>query len=76
MNEIIDEPTRNLSNYVKEKGINVSNMAKKTGLSYEALRSSLLKESVTRNLRAYEYFKICDFLNINPRDYVGELMSK
>lgn len=66
--ELIDKPTQNLSKYVREKGINMTHIERKTGISRRALRRRLLNETNPRSLKAYEFFLICDFLDIDPKE--------
>lgn len=65
----MDVPTRNLSRYVKEKGINISKMHRDTGISYMALYDSLMNEDRGRDLRAGEMLLVCRFLGVNPLDF-------
>lgn len=64
--------TRNLSEYVRKKGINLSKVARDTGLSYSALYSSLMDSERERDLRDYEFMGICFFLDIDPRDFAEQ----
>lgn len=68
----MDIPTKNLSKYIKEKGINVSKMSRDTGISYMALYDSLMNPDRERDLRAGELFMVCDFLSVNPMDFAEE----
>lgn len=61
--------TKKLSEYVKEKGINLSKVARDTGLSYPALYSSLMDARRERDLRDYEFMGICRFLGVDPREF-------
>lgn len=73
---MVDIPTRNLSNYVKEKGINISKMSRDTGVSYMALYDSLLNADRDRDLRAGELFLVCRFLGVNPMDFAETLKKE
>lgn len=64
--------TKNLSDYVKKMGINLSKVARDTGLSYPALYSSLMDSERDRDLRDYEFMSICFFLGVDPRDFAEE----
>lgn len=64
--------TKNLSEYVKKKGINLSKMARDTGISYSALYSSLMDSDRGRDLRDYEFMGVCFFLGVDPREFAGE----
>lgn len=61
--------TKNLSEYVKKKGVNLSKIARDTGLSYSALYSSLMDAERERDLRDYEFMRVCFFLGVDPRDF-------
>lgn len=65
----MDIPTRNLSKYVKEKGINISKMSRDTQISYMALYNSLMNSERERYLRAGEMLSVCQFLGVNPKDF-------
>lgn len=68
----MDNLTENLSRYVKDKGINVSKLARDTGLSYMALYDSLLSERRDREIRGNELLKVCKFLGVNPTDFADD----
>lgn len=68
----MDIPTRNLEQYVREKGINVTNMSKSTGIPYGALYDSLLHPKRERALRFGEALMICAFLGVDPRDFAEQ----
>ena len=72
----IDVPTKNLSRYVKEKGINISKMSRDTGISYMALYDSLMNTDRERDLRAGEMLQICKFLGVNPLDFDKPIKEK
>ncbi len=65
----MDVPTRNLSNYVKDKGINISKMSRDTGIPYMSIYDSLINKERDRDLRVGEMFTICRFLDVNPMDF-------
>ena len=65
----MDIPTRNLSKYVKEKGINLAKMSRDTGIPYIALYDSLMNDSRDRDLRVGEFFVICRFLGVKGEDF-------
>lgn len=64
--------TNRVSNYVRDKGINISKMARDTGISYTALYASLCDKSRNRSLRDDEFLIICAFLEINPRVFAND----
>lgn len=59
--------TNNLSQYIKDRGINVSKMSRELGIPYIALYNSLLNPASERTLRDIEFMKICYFLDVDPR---------
>lgn len=65
----MDVPTRNLSNYVRNKGINVTKLSAATGIPYMALYDSLLNTKRQRDLRFGEALLICSFLEVDPLDF-------
>ncbi len=65
----MDAVTKNLSQYVKEKGINVAKMSRDTGIPYISLYDSLINEKRDRNIRGQELMDVCDFLGVDPRDF-------
>ncbi len=64
--------TKNLAEYVKKRGINLSKVARDTGLSYSALYSSLMDSERDRDLRDYEFMDVCAFLNVDPREFADK----
>lgn len=66
----MDMPTSILSKHVRDKGINLSKMSRHTGIPYMSLYDSLLNERRDRNLRVGEFIKVCDYLEINPMDFM------
>lgn len=64
--------TLKVSKYVKQKGINLLEMSRKTGLSYTALYDSLLNKKRKRDLRDYEFIEICRFLDIDPKEFIEQ----
>lgn len=65
----VDIPTRNLSKYVKEKGINLSKMSRETGIPYVSIYDSLVNESRDRDLRVGEFFRICQYLGMEAEKF-------
>lgn len=60
--------TENVRNYIQEKGINISNLANKTGLNYDGIVASIGNmPKRNRPLRAEEFLAICMFLEVDPR---------
>lgn len=67
MRKPLDTPTAYIKDYVENKGIRLTVLAKKAGVPYGSLRSSLGEGKTDgRALTADEYFRICNFLEIDP----------
>ena len=60
--------TRQVAEYVASRGIKISVIAEKTGISRNIL-DNCFSEKGTRKLRADEFLSICSFLEINPMDF-------
>ena len=58
--------TTEISEYVRNKGINISRMARETGIPYNCLHASLGMSDRERELRADEFIKVCKYLEIDP----------
>ncbi|MCI9078327.1 MAG: helix-turn-helix transcriptional regulator [Lachnospiraceae bacterium] len=61
--------TKNIATYISDNNINLSELARKSGITYSLLYYSLGHKNRTRELRASELVKICSVLNINPMDF-------
>lgn len=72
----MDTPTRNLGRYVQDKGINITNMARLTGIPYGALYDSLLSTKRKRDLRLGEALTICEFLGVDPMEFADKEEEK
>lgn len=60
--------TENVRAYIQEKGINVKNLADKTGHAYQPLNVSIGGQTTRdRDLRDDEFLDICMFLDVDPR---------
>lgn len=68
--------TKNISNYVKDIGINLSELSRKSGVPYSSLYDSLGNENRLRELRANELTDICRVLRINPMDFADTEENK
>lgn len=62
----MDISTRNLGKYVRDKGFNLSELSRKTGVPYMALYDSLANEKRDRSLRVDEYLRVCKHLGSDP----------
>ena len=68
----MNTPEKKLGEYVKEKGINLSKMARDTGIPYMSLYDSMINPKRDRQLRVSEFFDICKFLGVSPLDFSGD----
>lgn len=59
--------TDRVSDYVRKRGINISKMARDTGIQYMTLYDSLANQERKRKLRDDEFLAICNFLGVDPR---------
>lgn len=64
--------TRNIGKYINESCINLSELARKAGVTYSALYASVGKYDSEREFRADELVAICGILGINPMDFRDE----
>lgn len=67
---------KNISNYIKEKGVNLSAMSRQTGIPYMALYNSLMNEKRGRPLKGRELVNICIFLGKDPREFADHNKSE
>jgi len=60
---------------MKEKGFNLSEVARRTGLDYRSLYASLYSKESERDLRAEELIPLCIFLNVDPRKFAEQKVT-
>lgn len=60
--------TQQIADYIKKNKINLSALARETGLSYRKLEYSFYLADRKRLLRPDELVKVCRALKINPLD--------
>lgn len=70
----MDGVTLAVAKYVRNKGIAISTISEKTGISCGVLYPSLRVEPA-RRLRADEFMSICSFLDVDPRKFTAETRS-
>lgn len=66
----MDNATKRISEFVRNKGFNLSDMSRKTGIPYGALYTSLCNEARDRDLKADEFLNICRFLEKDPMEFM------
>lgn len=68
--------TKNIAKYVKDIGINISELSRKSGVPYSLLYASLCDKTKHRELRANELTDICIVLRINPMDFADKTKAE
>lgn len=70
--------TKQISEYIRKKGFNLSEISRKTGVPYMALYDSVANEKRDRDLRVDEFLALCSTWNwirlyfIQPIRKIGE----
>lgn len=64
--------TKNIAKYIKDIGINLSELSRKSGVPYGTLYASIGDENRERDLRADELTSICFVLRTNPMDFADK----
>ena len=67
--------SKNLAEYVNNKGINLSAMSRATGIRRGILHMSLsitVPDNKRRPLKDDELVKVCRFLEVNPMDFADK----
>lgn len=67
----MDIATEKISRFIREKGYNLSEVSRKTGIPYHILYASINDEKRERDLRASEFLAICSFLDEDPMKFKG-----
>lgn len=62
----MDGATKQISEYIREKGFNLSEIARRTNVPYMALYDSLMNEKRDRSLRVDEFLTLCKHLGLDP----------
>lgn len=63
----MDGATKQISEYIRKKGFNLSEISRKTGVPYMALYDSVANEKRDRDLRVDEFLALCKHLELDPR---------
>lgn len=61
-----------ISKCIEDKGIALTVVSRRTGISYMALYDSLRNKSKKREIKGKELVKLCKFLDIDSRDFEEE----
>lgn len=62
----MDGATKQISEYIRKKGFNLSEISRKTGVPYMALYDSVANEKRDRDLRVDEFLALCKHLELDP----------
>lgn len=65
-----------ISKCIEDRGIALTVVSRRTGISYMALYNSLRNKSQKRELRGIELVKICKLLDIDVREFAAEEKAK
>lgn len=65
----MDGATKRVSEYIRQKGFNLSEISRKTGVPYMALYNSLLNDKRDRDLRVDEFLALCKHLCLDPMSF-------
>ena len=61
-----------LASIIKDKGINLSQLARQTNLCYQSIYESLYGKRGCRQLRSSELIAICKYVGVNPMDFADK----
>lgn len=62
----------NISKCIEDRGIALTVVSRRTGISYMALYDSIKNKAKKREIRGKELVKLCKFLDIDSRELVEE----
>ena len=62
----------NISKCIEDRGIALTVVSRRAGISYMALYDSLKNKAKKREIRGKELVKLCKFLDIDSRELVEE----
>ena len=68
--------TKNIAKYIRDIGVNLSELSRKSGIPYGSLYASVGDDKKNRELRADELTDICFVLHINPMDFADNSDKK
>lgn len=64
--------TNKLGEYVANKGINIKELSRATGIPYNAIYTSLRPDQRERDLRDIEFLAICRHLEVDPMRFAED----
>lgn len=68
--------TKQISEYIRKKGFNLSEISRKTGVPYTALYDSVANEKRDRDLRVDEFLALCKHLELDPIIFLSNRYGK
>lgn len=71
-NKCSNEISRKIGEYIKNRGFNLKEVSRITGINYRALYDSLYNDNKARDLRAEELIPLCIFLDVDPRIFADD----
>lgn len=67
---------RNISEFIKKKGIQLTVVSRATGIPYMALYNTFFNDKNVRQIRGKELIAVSDFLGIDPKDFADNPNEK
>ena len=65
----MDGATKQISEYIRKKRFNLSEISRKTGVPYMALYDSIANKKRDRDLRVDEFLALCKHLELDPMEF-------
>lgn len=69
----MDGTTQKVSEYIKQRELNLSDISRNTQIPYMALYDSLFNKKRARELRVNEFLVLCKYLDVNPMIFSDEI---
>lgn len=66
---------KNIADFIRKKGINLSVVSRETKIPYMSLYDSLFNTKRSRPLKGHELVSLCTFLGVNPMDFEEEKVT-
>lgn len=63
---------RNIAEFIKKRGVNLSAMSRETKIPYMSLYDSLFNEKKARQLKGSELIAVCEFLDVSPMEFADK----
>lgn len=72
MNQQGNSLEKNIATYIRSKGLNLSVMARETGIPYMFLYDSFFNTNRSRSIKGRELISVCAFLDVNPMNFMNK----